>query len=357
MRARKLSNFVDRNAKLGKIFVMKKFIVAIAFTVLAGASAFAQKDPLVGFYTGKIENVKSYPFGWGSPELCLEVARFGDDYQLKLGERPLLRTDTYGFEKGLKAENGKIVVKDFSELKLSGEISPSGVVLKGKNRKGGETIATLKKTDIVSPTMGTPAPAGAIVLFDGGDTSAWQHKDGEPCCWKVENGAMVSQKLTVGGKRKDGTVFTKRKFGALKMHLEFMVPTNYLNKNTRGNSGVHFGSYEVQIIDSFGSEGNWWQCGAIYRMHAPKTNASLEPGAWQTYDIEFRPAQFMNGKLVAYPELTVFHNGVRVQNKEPVFAPTDITQKHNPHTADPINLGLQDHGSPVSFRNIWVQPL
>lgn len=117
---------------------------------------------------------------------------------------------------------------------------------------------------------------------------------------------------------------------------------------------MHFGPYEVQIIDSFGGEGNWWQCGAIYRMHAPKTNASLEPGAWQTYDIEYRPAQFLNGRLVAYPELTVYHNGVRVQNKEPVFAPTDITQKHNPHTADPINLGLQDHGSPVSFRNIWV---
>lgn len=138
------------------------------------------------------------------------------------------------------------------------------------------------------------------------------------------------------------------------MHLEFMLPTKYLDSNTRGNSGVHFGPYEVQIIDSFGGEGNWWQCGAIYRMHAPKTNASLEPGAWQTYDIEYRPAQFLNGRLVAYPELTVYHNGVRVQNKEPVFAPTDITQKHNPHTADPINLGLQDHGSPVSFRNIWV---
>lgn len=337
---------------------MKKILTCIAFSILACAAAVAQKDPLVGFYLGKITNAKSYPFGWGSPDLCLEVARYGDTYQLKLGEQPLLRTDTYGFVKGLKAENGKIAVKDFSELKLSGEILPNGkAILKGKNRKGEETVATLQKTTIQSPTLGMEAPEGAVVLFDGTSTSAWQHEGGEKCCWQIVDGAMVSQKLVKNGKRKDGTIFTKRKFGAMKVHLEFMLPTDYKNSETRGNSGVHFGPYEVQIIDSFGSEGNWWQCGSIYRIHAPKTNATLEPGVWQTYDIEFYPAKFKDGKLMAHPEMTVYHNGVRVQNKEPVYHPTNITQKFIPHKDAPVPLGLQDHGSPVSFRNVWVQPL
>ena len=349
-------DFVDYAKMRILIFVMKKSIyiaIALFFSTLA---AFSQKDPLVGFYMGKISNQTSYPFGQ-SPELCLEVSRFGESYQLKLTARPLLRTDNYGSASGLKAENGKIVLKNFSSLGLSGEITPEGALLKGKNRKGNETVADLKKTTIVSPTMGMPAPEGAIVLFDGKSKSEWQHIGGEPCSWKLEDGAMVSQPLMVDGKKKDGTIYTKKKFGAVKIHLEFKIPAEYVLGETRGNSGVHFGPYEVQIIDSFGGEGNWWQCGAIYRIHAPKSNASLEPEAWQTYDIEYTPAKFVNGRLVAHPEMTVYQNGIRVQNKEPVFHPTNITQKDKPHTPDPISIGLQDHSHPVSFPNIWVQPL
>lgn len=183
-------DFVDYAKMRILIFVMKKSIyiaIALFFSTLA---AFSQKDPLVGFYMGKISNQTSYPFGQ-SPELCLEVSRFGESYQLKLTARPLLRTDNYGSASGLKAENGKIVLKNFSSLGLSGEITPEGALLKGKNRKGNETVADLKKTTIVSPTMGMSAPEGAIVLFDGKSKSEWQHIGGEPCSWKL-------------GRRRDG---------------------------------------------------------------------------------------------------------------------------------------------------------
>ncbi len=334
---------------------MKKILISIALSFSA-LFAFAQKDPLSGIYCGTVKNGLSYPFG-KSADICAEVARFADGYQIKLTERPLTRGDSYGFLQGIKPIDGKIVLEDFSQLKLSGEITPEGGLLKGKNRKGEEVVATLKKVDIVSPTMGLTPPPNAIILFDGKDTSKWFHADGEPCCWDIENGAMVSRPLYVKGKKKDGTVFTKEKFGALRMHLEFKIPAEYEKSNSRGNSGVHFGPYEVQIIDSFGSEGNWWQCGAIYRIHAPKVNASLEPEVWQTYDIEYSPAKFVNGVLVSYPELTVYHNGVRVQNKEPVFHPTNIKFKDNPHTSENVPLGLQDHAHPVAFRNIWVVPM
>ena len=332
---------------------MKK-IISILTVVASATGLFAQTDPLVGFYTGKVINGFGYPFR-DSPDLCIEITRFGDKYQAKLTEKPLARADTYGFVKDLVATDGKLSFKNFGEiLKLSGEITAEGGVLKSKDRKGKDVIAEFKKTVIVSPTMGLQAPPNAIVLFDGTNTDQWQHSDGNPCCWEIKDGAMISRPQKVNGKRKDGTIFTKKKFGAVRMHLEFKIPAEYDKGEARGNSGVHFGPYEIQIIDSFGSEGNWWQCGAIYRIHAPKVNASLEPEVWQTYDIEYTPAKFMNGKMVAYPEMTVYQNGVRIQYKEPVFNKTNVKNKAEPLLDELVPLGLQDHAHPVAFRNVWV---
>lgn len=338
----------------GHRFYHMRKLISILAVVASATGLFAQKDPLVGFYVGTVENGIGYPFKH-SPDLCIEVARFGDKYQAKLTEKPLARADTYGFVEGLVAVDGKLSFKDFGErLKLSGELTAEGGVLKSKDRKGKDVIATFKKTVIVSPTMGLQAPPNAIVLFDGTNTDEWEHTGGTPCCWEIKDGAMISRPQMVNGKRRDGTIFTKKKFGAMRVHLEFKIPAEYDKPNSRGNSGVHFGPYEVQIIDSFGSEGNWWQCGSIYRIHAPKVNASLEPEVWQTYDIEYTPAKFMNGKLVAHPELTVYQNGIRIQYKEPVFHKTNVQFKTEPHELGLIPFGLQDHAHPVAFRNIWV---
>ncbi len=335
---------------------MKKVIITLITLLTITLSSFAQKDPLVGIYCGEVKNGSIYPFG-RSADICAEVARFKDSYQVRFTERPLTRGDTYDIIKNQKAVDGKILLNEVTPLKLSGYVSADTIVLKGKNLKGLEIVANLKKLDFVSPTMGLKPPKNAIVLFDGKDTSKFFHKEGEPCCWKVSNGVMTSTPLKTLMGKKDGSIFTKEKFGAMRVHLEFKIPAEYDKSNTRGNSGVHFGPYEIQIIDSFGEEGNWWQCGAIYRIHAPCVNASIEPEAWQTFDIEYTPAKFVDGKLVSHPEMTVYHNGVRVQYKEPVLHPTNISFKHLPHTQEKVTFGLQDHAHPVSFRNIWVVPM
>ena len=325
--------------------------------MLCFAQAYAQKDPFVGFYKGELKNVNSYPFQT-EPQVCAEVALFPDGYSFKLTSEPLKRADTYALAKNLKAEGGKIAFKDDLKLKLEGVITPGKIVVKGKNSKGGEITGELVKTELTSPTTGLKPPAGATVLFDGKDTSEWVQEDGSPCVWQIKDGAMISQPMFVNGKKKDGTIFTKKKFGAVKMHVEFKIPAEYAaDPNGRGNSGVHFGPYEIQIIDSFGGEGCWWQCGAVYRMHAPKVNASFEPEAWQTFDIEFTPAKFENGKLTALPEFTVYQNGVRVQYKEPVYHRTNIAFKNLPHPQELLPLGLQDHSHPIAFRNVWAQEL
>jgi len=53
----------------------------------------------------------------------------------------------------------------------------------------------------------------------------------------------------------------------------------------------------------------------------------------------------------------VLHNGVLVQNNVELDGATQFIgiPKYQAHGPGPIVL--QDHGNPVSFRNIWIRPL
>ena len=85
----------------------------------------------------------------------------------------------------------------------------------------------------------------------------------------------------------------------------------------RGNSGIFFmGNYEVQVLDSYENETYAdGQAAALYGQYPPLVNASLPPGQWQTYDIVFRRPHFgEDGKVVKPATVTVFHNGVLVQD-------------------------------------------
>ena len=56
--------------------------------------------------------------------------------------------------------------------------------------------------------------------------------------------------------------------------------------------------------------------------------------------------------------VTVFHNGVLVQNNVELTGPTAWLDRA-PYSAHPEKqpISLQDHGNPVRFRNIWVREL
>jgi hypothetical protein len=91
-------------------------------------------------------------------------------------------------------------------------------------------------------------------------------------------------------------------------------------------------------------------------------NASLPPGEWQTYDIVFHTARCNGeGKVVRPPTVTLFHNGVLVQDHVAVRAPTGGSDQSSP--CEPGPLRLQDHFHPdvketfMRFRNIWYRPL
>jgi hypothetical protein len=207
-----------------------------------------------------------------------------------------------------------------------------------------------------------PAPADAIVLFDGKDLSKWTDARGGEARWKVGDGIFETVRGT-------GMIRTKDKFTDFQLHLEFATPTEVRGTSQgRGNSGVMInGMYEVQILDSYENptyaDG---QAGALYGQQPPLVNASRPPGQWQTYDIVFEsPRWNAAGELVKKAAVTVLHNGVLVQHRQEYFGRTDgiggVAHKSlgtygQPHPPA-VFIELQDHSNPVRFRNIWVREI
>jgi len=198
-------------------------------------------------------------------------------------------------------------------------------------------------------------PSDAIVLFDGKDLSAWQDPKGGPVPWKVENGyiEVVPQ---------SGDIYSKQTFGDCQLHVEWASP-EWVPGQTfdPGNSGVFMAAlYEVQIVDSVHSkiyaDG---QAGAMYGQYPPLVNPGRAPGLWQTYDIVFRDARFdQAGKVLRPAVVTVFYNGVLVQDHVELTGPTAHHQRppYQPHPAR-MPVRLQEHHYKTRFRNIWIREL
>jgi hypothetical protein len=200
------------------------------------------------------------------------------------------------------------------------------------------------------------APSDAVVLFDGKDLSQWASMDGTPTRWIVRDGYMECV-------RGSGYVRTVRNFGDCQLHVEWATPVPAQGQGQgRGNSGVFFGKdrYEVQVLDCYGNktyaDGG---AGAIYGQYPPLANASRAPGQWQVYDIVYTAPRFdKDGKVVSPVYLTVFHNGVLVQNHAQLTGPTGWVDRapYRPHP-EKQPIAFQDHGNPVRYRNVWVREL
>ena len=61
-------------------------------------------------------------------------------------------------------------------------------------------------------------------------------------------------------------------------------------------------------------------------------------------------------KLAQPAHITVFHNGVLIQNNVEPTGPTGWVNRA-PYTPHPEKqpIAFQDHGNPVRFRNIWIR--
>ena len=209
---------------------------------------------------------------------------------------------------------------------------------------------------VVVPGADHRPPSDAVVLFGGGDLSAWQQPDGSAPAWTVKDGAMT---VAPGS----GGIETKQSFGDVQLHIEWRTPadTAGLQGQNRGNSGIFFQNrYEVQVLDSYENRTySNGQAGSVYKQHIPAANATTPPGTWQSYDIVFVAPRFRADSSLAAPaRVTVFHNGVLLHHAAALEGGTVYrgAPSYEPHPAK-APLSLQDHGQPVSFRNIWLREL
>ena len=199
-------------------------------------------------------------------------------------------------------------------------------------------------------------PSDAVVLFDGKDISQWVAMDGQPTKWVIKDGAMEC----VPG---SGFIRSQECFGDCQLHVEWATPNPPHGRSQgRGNSGVFFGNgrYEIQVLDSY--ENKTYADGSaasVYGQYPPLVNASRPPGQWQTYDIIWTAPRFdADGKLKSRARVTVFHNGVLVQNNVDLTGPTSWLERA-PYDEHPVKMPIafQDHGNPVRYRNVWVREL
>lgn len=214
---------------------------------------------------------------------------------------------------------------------------------------------------IITPgTPSTPAqpgkpPSDAIILFDGKDLSKWESdKDGSPTKWVVKDGAM---ECTPGS----GYIRTKEKFADCQLHVEWAAPKEVKGDSQgRGNSGIFLmGAVEVQVLDNYNNptyaDG---AAGCLYGVMPPMVNPLLPPGEFQTVDIVFRRPIYKGDQVLDPGHVTVFINGVCVQDATPLEGPGGHMKrsKAGPYPeAGPLKF--QDHGNPVRYRNVWYRTL
>ncbi len=211
------------------------------------------------------------------------------------------------------------------------------------------------------------------VILTGGDFSQWRDNTGQ---WEIVGDTFIkpgNEKL-LGSKPGTGVIvngptgrtsnlFSKREFGDVKAHIEFMVPEG-------SNSGVYFnGRYEIQVFDSWGvKKPKYSDCGGIYQRWdnkrepkgyegiGPRVNASRKPGQWQSFDVVFRSPRFdKKGQKVANARFEkVVHNGTVIHADVELTGPTRASAYNDEKPAGPLML-QGDHG-PVGYRNIRIEP-
>jgi hypothetical protein len=190
-------------------------------------------------------------------------------------------------------------------------------------------------------------PVDATILFDGKDFSQWVGEDGNSVKWRIVDGVMQVVPGT-------SSIVTKQDFQDFRLHVEFNIPDSPpgTEGQGKGNSGVYIQRrYEVQILDSFGQQPMTDGCGSLYKTKAPDRNVCKKPGEWQSFDIFFRAARWQDGKKIENVRITVLHNGQVIHNNVDIPNKTGAGQPEGPQ---PGPIKLQEHGSTVKFRNLWI---
>ncbi len=260
---------------------------------------------------------------------------------------------------------------------LGNEVPPNGVLSEGDNfQRVPETEAYApQKPQIPAPPQFQSSHEWEM-LFDGKDLSKWKHYDVtippnmlyldlransegpidytlSEARWQVEEGTAVARPGY-------GDIITKQHYNNYRLRFDYYIPKypEWVTGEWRGNSGVYLnGSWEIALLDSYGSPASDRSNGAFYRFKAPDKEASKPAGAWQTMEVEF-----VNGVATVTLNGQVIHHQVKLG--KPTFMGFPSAQVW-PEASFPGYFGtvtegpirLQAENSQVRFANIAIQRL
>ncbi len=194
--------------------------------------------------------------------------------------------------------------------------------------------------------IGSAAEKDFQPLFNGKDLTGWEGVGGPASNWEIKDGV-----LSCTGRKGSHWIATKEEYADFDLRLEYNIPKN-------GNSGVFIrapkkgeawvAGMEIQVLDDFGDK---WKnlkpaqfTGSIYAVQAPEKRATKKPGEWQTIRIRCMGTR-----------CDVWINGEHVVKG-------DLEELAKTHTQPGLKrqsgfIGLQNHSSPVHYRNIRIKSL
>lgn len=211
---------------------------------------------------------------------------------------------------------------------------------------------------------------GWQLLFDGTSTSKWKGycKDSIPGNWKIVDGTIQCQGSGRGEAGDGGDIITVRKFKNFELSLEWKISEGgnsgifYLVQEKCGETGqpIWKSAPEMQILDNdrhpdakLGKDCN--RCaGSLYDL-IPGDSSIVNPaGEWNQVKVmvyKGTVVHTVNGKNVL--EYHLWTEDWTNMVKDSKFK--DFADFVNP--AEEGNIGLQDHGDDVWFRNIKIREL
>jgi hypothetical protein len=210
---------------------------------------------------------------------------------------------------------------------------------------------------------------GFLTLFDGEDLSAWTTETGD---WRIEAGILVLKNKGDYNMVNSNYLWTKETFGDFVLEVDFKIADEPLyglekfnGEGKGGNSGVFIRvedtgdpvqtGIEIQVgPQKPGDELRRGSVGGLFDLMPPVANM-YKPGEWNHYRITCKGSMVaveLNGKETAIADL---NNWVTAQ-MNPDGSPNKFTRPLKDF-ARTGHIGLQDHGTPASYRNIRIKKL
>jgi hypothetical protein len=236
-------------------------------------------------------------------------------------------------------------------------------------------LAALTSVALAEPKVGvgTKPISGAETIIDGTREmldSKWIYWEGPgfksamPIKWKivedpVDQGTalMTDDRAADGGKYGAADIVTKKAYRDFRLHIEFLI------MKEKGNSGVYLQNrFEIQVFDGDKTRHGM---GAVINETESPYEAYKGIGKWNSYDIVFRAARFVEGKQTEKPLVSMYFNGIKVHDNVAINqvwggAKSGIDGGNDGGkglTDVPGGLKLQCEGHDVRYRNTWIKEL